>query len=111
MHDHSSKFEDAKSLSAEEIRDRIAHRVRAERAALGLSQREFADRCGIALRTYKRFELGEGDSLTAFIRIVAAFERVIAFELLFPPKQVLTTPTKTAIALARRLATERDGIK
>lgn len=79
-------FEHVKSDSADQICAKIADRVRAERKRLGLSQAEFSERCGVALRTYKRFELNECDSLIAFIRIVAVFERVIALELLFPPK-------------------------
>ncbi|WP_146013334.1 helix-turn-helix transcriptional regulator [Trinickia symbiotica] len=106
-HTSMPSFENARNSSAEEICRRIADRVRAERRKLQLSQQEFAGRCQIPLRTYKRFELGECDSLATFIKIVAAFDRVVALELLFPPKQVDTVP-RTAVALLNRLVQRLD---
>jgi transcriptional regulator with XRE-family HTH domain len=45
---------DAKSLPA------IAHRLRATREALGLSQAEFCRRAGIATNTYNQYERAKG---------------------------------------------------
>lgn len=75
-------------VSFEDLASRLVDRVRFERKRLQLSQSEFAMRCNIPLRTYKRFELGQCDSLLVFIRIVVEFERTTAFELLFPPRPV-----------------------
>lgn len=100
-------FENARNSTAEEICARIADRVRAERRNLRLSQQEFAIQCKVPLRTYKRFELGECDSLATFIKIVGAFDRIVALELLFPPKQVDPVP-RNALALLNRLVQRLD---
>lgn len=75
-------------VSIEDLATRLVDRVRFERSRMKLSQCEFAERCNIPLRTYKRFELGKCDSLQVFIRIVVEFERVTALELLFPPRSI-----------------------
>lgn len=95
-------FTQSSLLTAEEICKQIADRVRLERRKLGLSQVEFASQCSISLRTYKRFELAECDSLETFIRIVKAFERITAIELLFPPKALAVIP-RTAPAILERI--------
>jgi hypothetical protein len=67
-----------------------------------MTQEAFAEKCGIPLRTFKRFEQGECDSLDAFLRIVVVFERVVGIELLFPPKQAVVTEVRSpTVALAR----------
>lgn len=95
-------FSTAQKLSIDEVRIRISDRIRLERRRLNLSQAKFAARCEIPLRTYKRFEQGKCDSLEAFLRIVAAFERTVAIELLFPPKPV-TTDIRSPAAILERL--------
>lgn len=96
-------FHELVSSSAPELRTRIADRVRLERRRLDLSQKEFAGRCGIALRTYKRLEQGDCDSLDAFLRIVICFERSVAIELLFPPKPVAAAEARSAPAILERI--------
>ena len=90
------------SLSVDELRLLLSDRIRLERRRTEESQREFAERCGIPLRTYKRFEQGKCDSLDVFFRIVIAFDRVKAFELMFPPKLVRVVP-HTAPALLEQV--------
>lgn len=80
-------FHDSLGADVHRLRQLIADRVRLERRRRRLTQKEFASFCGVALRTYKRFESGTCDSLEAFLSIVVAFERVVALELLFPPKE------------------------
>lgn len=89
--------------AAPDLRSRLADRVRLERRRLKLTQPEFAARCGIPLRTYKRFEQGQCDSLEAFLRIVVGFQRVVALELLFPPKPVTASPSRSLDALLERV--------
>jgi transcriptional regulator with XRE-family HTH domain len=95
------------------LRALMSDRLRHERGQLGLTQQEFANRCGIPTRTYKRFELGECDSLDVFLKIVVAFERTRALDLLFPPKPAQVTPRSPLGALAkleqRRLEKERSN--
>lgn len=85
-------FGGANSLSSSDVHGLLCTRLRAERKKLNLSQQEFAEKAGVPLRTYKRFELGECDSLDVFIRISQAFARAPGFETLFPPLQLEVKP-------------------
>lgn len=95
------------------LRSLLSDRLRHERGQLGLTQDQFAVRCGIAIRTYKRFELGECDSLDVFLKIVIAFERTRALDLLFPPKPTQARSRSPLGALAkleqRRLKKQRPA--
>ncbi len=82
---------------------RITGRVRAERQKLGLSQKEFSSRCEIPLRTYKRFELGQCDSLDVFLRVIREFDRLTAIELLFPPQMTIKQLNDPSSLLARAI--------
>lgn len=105
----SANSQDVRKLTAEQLRKRITDRVRAERYNWRLSQKEFAERAGIALRTFKRFELGACDSLEVFLRIVVVFERANALELLFPPKPSTTTNPHSPVAALERFLTRVNG--
>lgn len=96
-------FRESTHSPVELLRKQLSDRVRLERRQLGLSQKDFADKCGIPLRTYKRFEKGDCDSLDAFLRIVKAFERVITLDLLFPGKPVVLTEVRSPTAALARL--------
>ncbi|WP_019924971.1 helix-turn-helix transcriptional regulator [Duganella zoogloeoides] len=86
---------DQGDVTKETLRKRLGDRVRLERRRKKLTQKDFADACGVALRTYKRFEAGECDSLDAFLAIVIHFERLVALELLFPPKDLVELKPRT----------------
>ena len=103
-------FSAGNALSVPELRSRIADRVRLERRRLKLSQLKFAEQCQIPLRTYKRFEQGKCDSLEAFLRIVAAFQRTVAIELLFPPKPVAVADLRSPTAALERLMTRAQQL-
>lgn len=92
-------FGRANTLSSSEVSDLLCTRLRAERKKLHLSQQEFAEKAGVPLRTYKRFELGECDSLDVFIRISQAFGRAPGFETLFPAPQLEVKPRGLEAAL------------
>ena len=62
----------------------LAHEVRRARVRDGESQKEFAERAGIPLRTYKRFELHGRGSLETFIRALRAMGRTHYLYMLFP---------------------------
>lgn len=100
-------FHELVSYSASELRRRIADRVRVERRRLELNQKEFADRCGIPLRTFKRFEQGQCDSLEVFLNIVVRFERVVALELLFPPKPAAVVQPRSVSTVLERMRQRR----
>lgn len=91
------RFSDQLDLSSKGLRTLVVDRVRAERRRLGLSQSAFAAKCGIPLRTYKRFELDKCNSLDVLIKIIAACGRTKGLELLFfPADQVVELRTPTA---------------
>lgn len=83
-------FGQANTVTSRDVFELLCTRLRAERSKLRLSQRDFAAKAGVPLRTYKRFESGECDSLDVFIRITQAFSRAPGFETLFPPAPLQT---------------------
>lgn len=87
-------------MSSDEVVNLLCTRLRAERKKLQFSQQEFAEKAGVPLRTYKRFELGECDSLDVFVRISQAFGRAPGFETLFPPSQLEVKPRGLEAAIA-----------
>ena len=96
------KFDELGPCSASELRIHIADRIRFERRRLLMSQEAFATQCGIPLRTFKRLEQGQCDSLEVFLRLIIRFERTIAIELLFPPRS--PKPQETVLDRVRRRA-------
>lgn len=103
------KFSSTSNLSPSDLKTLLINRVRIERRRLKMTQAEFAARCGIPLRTYKRFELGESDSLEALVRIVVVFKRVAAFDLLFPADAV-ELESKSPIKVLERVMIQ-NGVK
>lgn len=92
-------FEHANVLSVPDVQRLISDRIRHERRRLGLTQVVFAARCGIALRTYKRLELGESDSMGALIRVAQYLGRAVGFDMLFPPQPLVHPLRGTEAAL------------
>lgn len=92
-------FEQANALSVQDVQRLICDRIRHERRQLGLTQVAFAARCGIALRTYKRLELGESDSIGALIRVAQYLGRAAGFDMLFPPQPLVRPLRGTEAAL------------
>lgn len=62
----------------------LASEVRRVRLELAESQREFAERAGIPLRTYKRFETHGRAHLETFIRALRALGRTEYLFMLYP---------------------------
>ena len=77
-------FENANEEALGRLIGRIGDRVRAERNQLGFTQVEFAEVCGVPLRSFKRFEAGASDSLKILLQIAQYFERTSGLEMLFP---------------------------
>lgn len=77
-------FENGNYETPARLLGRIGDRVRAERGRHGLTQVEFAQRCGIPLRSFKRFESGACDSLIILLKIAQYFSRAPGLEMLFP---------------------------
>jgi transcriptional regulator with XRE-family HTH domain len=84
----------------------LAARVRRARVAGEESQADFAERAGVPLRTYKRFELDGKGTLLTFIQILRALGRTQYLTLIFPaplPPPRPTVDTKLTRARALRL--------
>jgi transcriptional regulator with XRE-family HTH domain len=88
-------------------------RVRGERVRNGYSQENFAEKAGVALRTYKRFELSGVGSIETLTRILMAMGHARGFFTLFPhPKPanqvtlVEQIDAMSKLAEMRRLARE-----
>lgn len=77
-------FSDADARTSSEVFHLLCDRIRYERTRKGLSQVKFAGLCGIPVRTYKRFELYQCDSIDVLIRIAQGFGRASGLETLFP---------------------------
>lgn len=71
----------------EQVCSYLAAEVRRGRQELGLSQREFAEFAGIALRTYKRFETHGQGHLETFIRSLRVLGRTEYLFTLFPSRE------------------------
>ena len=61
----------------------LAQRVRKERLARNLSQDEVAARCRLSRSVYQHFELTGRTSLSAFIKILLAFDRIDELQAIF----------------------------
>ena len=79
-----------KACSCEEVCHYLAMKVRKHRREVKLSQAAFAERAGIPLRTYKRFEAHGRANLETFVEVLRAMERTHYLFMLFP------TPPRTA---------------
>ena len=74
-----------------EIGRRLAGRVRALRLARGWTQQELAERAGITLPTYRRFERTGRIAMERLLRIAVVLDARAGFDQLFalPPAQTL----------------------
>ncbi len=78
--------------SPSEIADLLAQRVRALRLERGWTQQEIADRSGISLATYRRFEQSGRISLERLLKLAVILDAQGEFENLFtlPPARSLS---------------------
>lgn len=95
-------FADIGPLPIAQLRALVSDRLRIERKRMKMSQVAFAAKCGISVRTYKRFELGDCNSLEVFLLIVQGFGRIAAIDLVFPAPESKAKP-RTPIAALERL--------
>ncbi|MFP3559261.1 helix-turn-helix transcriptional regulator [Paraburkholderia sp. SIMBA_049] len=81
------------SANERDIGRYLAMRVRGERVRAGYSQSAFAEKAGVALRTYKRFELHGVGSIETLSRILMAMGHARGFYTLFPHPKPIVKPT------------------
>lgn len=82
------------SKTTNELCSFVASRVRAERLRQGYSQEKMAIKAGIALRTYKRFELCGNGTISNLIKILRALDRISVLKyMVLMPKPATPKPT------------------
>ncbi|AQV93194.1 XRE family transcriptional regulator [Cupriavidus necator] len=84
------ELEQLKGWSEAEVRQYLAAKVRKMRRDKKLSQEAFAERIGVALRTYKRFESHGNGTLETFVKALKGIDRVHYLFMLFPQEAVKT---------------------
>ena len=110
-----SRFDLMDGLVPGELIRRLGDQLREERKVLRLSQVKFSALANIPLRTYKRMELGQCDSLDAFFRALIALHsetassRLSALRLLFPPKPAPDV-ARTPVAALNRVLRKRRAV-
>ncbi|MFA8361773.1 hypothetical protein ACEPT7_28275 [Burkholderia ubonensis] len=96
-----------------EIAKYLGTQTRRERVRNRLSQAAFAEKAGIPLRTYKRFELTGAGTIETLVRVMRAMEHARGFFTLFPAPPAPTRPTvlERAKSLERAMVgqTQRKG--
>ncbi len=88
----------------------LAHRVKARRLERGWTQQELADRSGIALATYRRFERDGPISLERLLKLAVILDAQAGFDDLFahPPARSLSE-LEDADRPARKRGKRRDA--
>jgi len=81
--------------TTEEILKELGTRLRAMRIHRNLEQTEAAARAGVALRTLRALELGQGSTTETLVRVLKALGALDGLEALAP------TPTISPLALLR----------
>ena len=71
-----------------EVVGELSERCRATRLSQNMTQQEAAERAGIPLRTYRRFEQEGQVSLERFVAVLRALNRVVELETLLAPLPV-----------------------
>lgn len=78
------EFAFLKNCSSEDACKYLATKIRQARRAEKVSQEAFANRAGVALRTYKRFETHGQATLETFVRVLGAAGRTQYLFMIFP---------------------------
>ena len=85
----------------------LGTKVRRFRQEIGMSQSAFAERAGVPLRTYKRFESHGRANLETFIQVLQAMDRAHYLFMLFPQPSRPAAPTFEDKLRSLRLRTMR----
>lgn len=97
-----------KSISEDKVCQYLAAKVRRIRRDSKESQESFAQRAGIPLRTYKRFETHGKAHLETFVRVLRALNRAHYLLLLFPQAEL---PKKPSLVEQVQKIRERQTIR
>ncbi|HEU0300706.1 MAG TPA: helix-turn-helix transcriptional regulator [Longimicrobium sp.] len=97
--------------TAREIAGTIARRARALRLHRGWTQQEMADRAGVTLASYRRFERTGSISLERLLKVAIALGAYGGLEQLFapPPAASLAELERLEASEARKRGRRRDA--
>jgi len=92
---------DFQFLTPEELARELGSRLRSLRIHRGLEQVELAERAGVAVRTLRALEQGEGSTTGTLLRVLRALDALQGLEALAP------TPTVSPLSLLKKPAPRR----
>ncbi len=91
-------------MTPEELAKELGSRLRAMRIHRDLEQVELAERAGVAVRTLRALELGQGSTTETLLRVLKALESLQGLEALAP------VPSVSPLALLKS-ATPRQRVR
>ncbi len=95
---------DFQFLTPEELAKELGSRLRSLRIHRDLEQVELAERAGVAVRTLRALELGQGSTTETLLRVLKALEALQGLEALAP------LPSVSPLALLKS-ATPRQRVR
>ena len=79
---------DFSTATGEQIEEALCRQIEAIRLARNMTQNRLAEEAGVALRTIRRLEKGQGVSLNTFIRVLMALDLQNNLQALLPDPTV-----------------------
>lgn len=95
-------------MSAAEVGKELAARLRALRLQRGWTQAEAAERSGMTLASYKRFERTGEIALQSLLKVAIAFDQIDRLEAVFQPPPFRSLDEAVAPASKRVRAPRRS---
>jgi len=95
---------DFQFMTPEELAKELGSRLRSLRIHRDLEQVELAERAGVAVRTLRALELGQGSTTETLLRVLKALESLQGLEALAP------VPSVSPLALLKS-ATPRQRVR
>lgn len=93
------------SATAEDLEAVLCGRLELIRLQRNITQAALAQEAGVALRTIRRMEKGEGTSLATFIRVLKALKLADRLDTVLPPQQIQPIERVKATTRVRERAT------
>jgi transcriptional regulator with XRE-family HTH domain len=95
-------------MSPDEWEAELGHQVRALRLRQNIDQRQLADRAGVALNAVKHLETGQGTTLSSFVKVLRALNRVDWLRGLAPTVSISPVQMLKARAPRRRASNKKN---
>ena len=94
----------------------IGERMAASRLQQNITQDELAEKSGVAVRTLRRFEAGNGGSMETLVRLLQALDQADSLDQILPragisPMQAIKSPGKRASKNKSRQRARKKSVK